>query len=149
MKNLYLIAIICSLNSSAQVHLLDQWLRVDDRIQNPHDPEMPTQDSTIIEVMEKKDDIIGILIRIPKTSISYGYSVGQIKWKNFKEIGKDIFEADGLLMESGASGNYDVPVYLKMQLRLTDNRNTILLSTPNQGDRFNWSKQKWIRLPKV
>lgn len=150
MKYLYLlVSLFCSLHSCAQEDLVDQWLRVDDRIQNPNDDDMPTQDSTIIEVKEAEGILVGILIRIPVKSTHYGYSVGQLKWKNFKKTESNNFELEGLLMDYGPSGNFDLPVYLKVYMQLVDNKNTILLWTENQGDRFNWAKQKWIRLPKV
>jgi hypothetical protein len=135
--------------SSAQSDLVDQWYRIDDRTQNPIDTDMPTQDSTILEVKELSGDLVGILIRIPKTSVDYGYAVGQIKWKNFKKTGDSSFELEGLLMEQGVSGKFDMPSYLIVYMQLVDNKNTILLWTDNQGDRFNWAKQKWIRLPRI
>jgi hypothetical protein len=150
MKYIYVIFTFLYFSSSfAQTELIDQWYRVDDRIQNPNDKDMPTQDSTILEVKEISGSIVGILVRIPKTSIEYGYAVGQIKWKNFRKTGRDTFELEGLLMDYGESGQFDVPVYLKVYMQLIDNKNTIQLWTDSQGDRFNWAKQKWIRLPKI
>lgn len=150
MKYLFLfILFFFAVHLPAQEELKGYWLRVDDRVQNPTDSNMPTQDSTILEVTYLNGEFVGILLRIPQTSIDYGYAVGQVKWKNIVKKEKDTFELDGLLMEQGTSSKFDVISYLKVHIRLTDKKNSILLWTDSQGDRFNWAKQKWIRLPLV
>src|SRR6185436_12788231 len=107
-----LITYFCFSQSIAQVDLIDQWLRVDDKIQNPTDPDIPVQDSTIIDVKKVNGVLKGILIHLPEAAIDYGYSVGQVKWGQFKKIAKNTWELQGLLMESG------VAVYLRTFIQL-------------------------------
>lgn len=150
MKNLLLfIVFILTIQLNAQEELIGNWYRVEDRAMNPNDSDMPTQDSTILEVKYYQGELVGILMKVPKTSIPYGYKTGQVKWKNITKTGKNQFELYGLLMEIGTPGIFDKATWLKVQVNLIENKNTILLYTDSQGDRFNWSKQKWIRLPNV
>jgi len=146
-RHLYiLVCILSCLYLSGQQDLIGQWYRVDDQLLNPGVGITETQDSCIIEVTELDSTRFGLLIRVPKNSMEYGYSVGQIKWKNFKKNGDNGYVFEGLLMDKGPTGNFDTPVYIKAYMILLENKNTILLWSEDQSSRFGGQKQKWIRL---
>lgn len=134
--------------SFSQDELKGQWLRIEDRIQNPDAWVGENYDSTIVKVKEVDGNLIGIMQKVPKNAVNHGYSVGQIKWRNIKRIDNNNFELEGLLMDYGTFGNFDNPVYIKVYFQLVDN-NTIILRTDEQSGRFGGTNQKWIRIPFV
>jgi len=149
MKYLFLLLTLSFIiQAESQVDLQGQWLRVDDTIQNPTDFKDQNFDSTIIEVVVKDTVLVGLLLRVPMNAVDYGYSEGQIKWKNFRKAGNNQYDFEGLLMQLGPSGENDIPIYIKGRMKLED-KNTILLWVVDQIDNIGGKKQKWIRLPQV
>lgn len=130
----------------SQEELKGQWLRVEDDIENPDAWKGENYDSLVIEVKEVDSLLIGVMLQVPQNAVDHGYSEGQIKWKNFVKTGTNKYELEGLLMDRGSSGKYDVPVYIKVHLKILD-KSTIKLWTAEQSDRFGGKKQKWIRIP--
>lgn len=142
----FLISFFFSLDTLGQQDLVGKWLRVEDRLQNPNSKTSDTQDSIIIDIRKVERNFIGTLIRVTETSSEYGYSVGQLKWRNFRSIDENTYELEGLLMDLGPDGHFDSPAYIKSFIRLTSNKNIILIRTEEESERFTGQKQKWIRL---
>lgn len=129
----------------AQIDLKGQWLRIDDDINNPKAWKGENYDSTIIEVLDRDGSIIGIMLKVPQNAVDHGYSVGQIKWKNFKKIDDVTLEFEGLIMIHGPKKSYDVEKYIKVYMIMED-WNTIKLWVADDNGEIGGTKQKWIRL---
>lgn len=132
--------IICN-NTFAQETLEGTWKRVQDEATN----EEELFEGNILEVKSKQGQIIAELIQLVPEAKTYGYKLGQIKWKNFQKISENKFLIDLLLMDVDDNFEFKEAVYLKANLLLIDPK-TIKVRIGEHPRIFTGKMQKFIRI---
>jgi len=101
----------------------------------------------MIEVFQKNSNLNGILISISSITESYGYNLGDVKWKNIEKRSTGHYIASGLVMTySRRTDEFDVVNYVVCYIDFVS-EDIITVQTSENGIHFVGKKQRWLRVP--